>query len=365
MALVQMMIWDNMVIQQTHPINQAKDTQWTTVCSRLWQQNAMIISLSNQQTGHSGPRPVNLRRDARQIFQLLDVAFGQSLDRASRRTLDSHLSAANSGFYVPPILGPRNFISGFVWEEHERIIGNVSIMRTRSSERCLVANVAVHPSYRRQGIAHSLMAKAIDHIREQGASVVLLQVKEDNKGAQELYHSLNFETVGSTTHWRLGAGSGKSLTRENPGIRPLQRHEWQAAYKLDVASMKPDLNWPDPLTEDAYKGGFWQWLGGLFGGRQEEHWVTTGAQGKLTGLGGIRSQLGQRHQLWLRVAPAYRGQLERALLAKLLRRLPTLSYRGASLDHPADDALTNQLLQEALFRPDRTLVTMRLDVAGK
>jgi hypothetical protein len=77
---------------------------------------------------------------------------------------------------------------------------------------------------------------------------------------------------------------------------------------------------------------------------------------------GIWSEWGRPHQIALRVHPAWKGQLERPLLAKAIRRINYLSPRIVRIDHPDDDELTNQLLQAANFQPRRTLTHMSLDI---
>ena len=49
------------------------------------------------------------------------------------------------------------FVPGFVWEEDGSIIGNATLLQSDIPNRYLVANVAVHPDYRRRGIAKGLM----------------------------------------------------------------------------------------------------------------------------------------------------------------------------------------------------------------
>jgi len=79
-------------------------------------------------------------------------------------------------------------------------------------------------------------------------------------------------------------------------------------------------------------------------------------------LATILSQWGRSHACTIRVSPTHCGQLERPLLAKLLRRLQYLPYREVCFDHPADDTLMTQLLYEANFQRRRVLVVMRLDL---
>lgn len=52
----------------------------------------------------------------------------------------------------------------------------------------------VHPQRRRQGLARTLLAEAVDWAASLGATTAYLQVSEENLGAYELYESLGFRT---------------------------------------------------------------------------------------------------------------------------------------------------------------------------
>jgi hypothetical protein len=153
-----------------------------------------------------------------------------------------------------------------------------------------------------------------------------------------------------------GSGSG-------PYIRELRPQEWRAAYRLDQTSLHPDLNWPEVLPSDAYRTGFWRTLANFLNGRQIETWVTANTNYQLVGLGSILSEWGRSHQVIIRIHPAWYGQLERPLLAKLIRRFHYLPRRNVRIDHPDDDEVMNELLAEANFQPRRTLTHMRLDIS--
>ena len=320
----------------------------------------------------SGPRPINLRKDVQGVLSLLNVVFRPTLDATGQRTLNN-LSLSNQPWIILRLRQlADDFVPGFVWEEAGKIVGNVSLLTTKVRDRYVVANVAVHPAYRRRGIARDLMELAIDKIRGRGGHEVLLQVEENNSPAISLYNQLGFKIVGNMTSWRRslsrmallplspgekGVGDGSSIL-----LRPLRRGEWAAAWRLDRASMHPDLHWPEPLPRDAYKTGVLRWLGDLFSGRRAETWVAWSSEAEMVGLGTILSQWGRSHTLSLRVHPTWRGRIERVLLAKLLRRLHYLPRRSVRVEHPADDDVTTRLLREADFSVRRTLTVMKLDL---
>ena len=57
-------------------------------------------------------------------------------------------------------------------------------------------NVAVHPDYRRQGIAEKLCLALVEALKEKGNHCLTLEVRASNDPAKALYHKLGFEQVG-------------------------------------------------------------------------------------------------------------------------------------------------------------------------
>jgi hypothetical protein len=258
-----------------------------------------------------------------------------------------------------------------VWEDNGHIVGNVSLLPTRLLGRFIVANVAVHPHFRRRGIARALMEAVLDTVERHGGQVVMLQVRHDNDSAIRLYRSLGFHVAGNMTSWEASYAQVRLLPVEVSGrrpdqlgpfyVRPLRGGEWRLAWDLDRRSLPADLNWPDPLDPDAYRRDLWRRVDRLFGGRLQENWVAVTATDELAGVASILGEWGRAHTLSLRVPEAWRGAAERPLLAKLLRRLQYLPRRHIRLEHPAGDALVTDLLCEANFSARRTLTVMRYD----
>lgn len=58
-----------------------------------------------------------------------------------------------------------------------------------------ILNVAVHPDFRRNGIANELIDHTIKHFINKGAITVILEVRSSNKAAQKLYEKLGFITL--------------------------------------------------------------------------------------------------------------------------------------------------------------------------
>ncbi len=57
-------------------------------------------------------------------------------------------------------------------------------------------NVAVHPDYRRRGIAQRLVTDLIEELKQGGNSCLTLEVRASNEAAIALYEKLGFAEVG-------------------------------------------------------------------------------------------------------------------------------------------------------------------------
>ena len=59
-----------------------------------------------------------------------------------------------------------------------------------------VMNVAVHPDWRRQGIAEQLIETLIGELKNRGSKALMLEVRASNAPAIALYEKLGFRQVG-------------------------------------------------------------------------------------------------------------------------------------------------------------------------
>ncbi len=331
----------------------------------------MVITFSAARTGN-GPRPINPNSDFPQLVKLLKLVFAGEMENESRRMFDQAAATAQPALMwrLDPVLA--RLTPGFVWVEDGRIVGNVTLLTTRSPRRFLVANVAVHPDFRRRGIARMLMEAVGEDVRRRGGQEILLQVEYDNDPARVLYETMGYGTLGIMTTWKLSDSRIKDFARhealadlpELPPVRELPGRRWEEAYALDALALRADLNWPEQLERDAYKRSLTQRLLNFAGGRKVESWATMDDRDRLCGLASIHSEWGRAHQLSVRVHPDWQGTLERPLLQKVLRRTETLPRRRVILVHNAADEVMNQLAREAQFVRQRTLTHMRLVLAN-
>lgn len=83
----------------------------------------------------------------------------------------------------------------FVMESADgEIIGYLNLYLIAQEGHLL--NLAVHPDWRRQGLATTILSHTIEHIRERDALYLFLEVREKNQSAIGLYKKFGFEVVG-------------------------------------------------------------------------------------------------------------------------------------------------------------------------
>lgn len=57
-------------------------------------------------------------------------------------------------------------------------------------------NIAIHPDYRKQGIATELISALIEALNERGSHSLMLEVRASNEPAKSLYLKMGFDVVG-------------------------------------------------------------------------------------------------------------------------------------------------------------------------
>ena len=81
-----------------------------------------------------------------------------------------------------------------VSEASARAIGFVAARRATDEGEIL--NIAVHPDFRRRGIASGLLQAALEALRASGATSIFLELRASNLPARALYHHHGFVPSG-------------------------------------------------------------------------------------------------------------------------------------------------------------------------
>jgi ribosomal-protein-alanine N-acetyltransferase len=69
-----------------------------------------------------------------------------------------------------------------------------------------VTNVAVHPSFRRRGVARAALAHVLEEARRTGVELVFLEVRPTNTEAVALYESFGFRVIGRRKGYYFDTG---------------------------------------------------------------------------------------------------------------------------------------------------------------
>ena len=76
-----------------------------------------------------------------------------------------------------------------------------------------IASLAVHPDYRRRGVADALMRHTLAGLRADGVRRVELMVRTGNAAAAQLYRALGFRRVRTVARYYEDGGDGFLMAR--------------------------------------------------------------------------------------------------------------------------------------------------------
>jgi len=305
-------------------------------------------------------RSLNMLRDLSTVADLIELCFSPTMDQDGQRYLsdmrrasrdDKFLSWANHMAESTSLP-----LTGYVWEEHNKIIGNASLIpfRDKGQRIYLIANVATHPDHRRRGIGRILTQRAIEHARNKKATAIWLHVRDDNPGAVKLYEDLGFQEIVRRTNWQADPDS--SFPKSASDIQIVPRHPRFWSQQQDwLRRLYPEaLSWYQPLNLTALKPGLMNWLYMLFMDFNIKQWAAVRGDDLLATLtwmpygGRTESMYG---------ATSTEADPE-ALTQLLIHVRRALSNRSTlSLDYPAGE-MTDAILA-AGFKPRRTLIWMK------
>lgn len=307
---------------------------------------------------HPHLRPLNILRDLPAVADLIEMCFSDTMDSEGKRYIQDMRRAGNDNSFIKwanRVADSTSLpLTGYIWEENNQIVGNISVVpfRHRGQKLYLIANVAVHPNHRRKGIARTLTQRALQHIREKKVRDVWLHVRADNPEAILLYTKLGFNERSRRTTWQTNPGHYEI---NKPEIQITKRHPnfWQT-QRLWLMRLYPDvLAWHQNWNFNSLRPGLWNWLYLLFVDMNIRQWAA------------IKHNQLQATLSWIphgRGESLFAGTGERsdpeALTALLIhaRREMLHYYPKLLLEFPVSDF--DSAIQAAGFKQVRTLIWM-------
>ncbi|MCS6907579.1 MAG: GNAT family N-acetyltransferase, partial [Anaerolineales bacterium] len=294
-------------------------------------------------------RPLDPSKDLWKIADLIELCFAETLDQSGREYIRQLRQVAKDPHYFwigsseNHLYAPRE---GFVWEEEGKIVGNLSLFRfcTRMGIEYLIANVAVHPEFRRRGIAKLLTQRALDHIRRRGGCRAWLNVREDNQPAYLLYCKLEFVEQLRRTHWQFSPDSSpmrlKSPSPLLTGQLQIKRRsplDWELHKRWLLSTYPPDYHWHLDFQLSCFKPGFLTWLRNFLNSTSYQHYSILLNQ-NLIGVATLQSTY-KDYYLWMACDPrweeeAFEGFLNTFLGQRGLKRKILLDYPASRAVQP-------------------------------
>ena len=324
---------------------------------------AAITQSINSPSTSSRVRPFNARRDLGAVADLIERCFAGSLDADGERYLRQMREMARApGFLRLASLGAEMggapFI-GYVWEQDDKIVGNVSLIPHRLGGRIqyLMANVVVDPDYRRQGIARGLTGQAVEHAAIRGATELWLHVREDNAGAFALYRDMDFKERARRTTWHSQREYPRSDPPPGVELGPRRAQHWPMQKTWLEGSYPPELSWHLPLNLSGLQPGLWGGIKRFFSNQFIRQWSAL-RDNKLQAVVIWQSTFSHANALWLAAPADCDGDVISALLVHARRYISTRT--PLMLDYPARQH--EDVIQAAGFYQHQTLIWMRVKI---
>ena len=311
-------------------------------------------------------RPLNILRDLPRVADLIELCFANSMDSEGQSYVRQMRRASRDASFMRwasnAIEGASMPLSGYVWEQDGRIIGNASLVpfRNKGKRIYLIANVATHPNHRRKGIARALTEQVMQHAHQRGVNELWLHVRADNPGAVQMYTDLGFVERARRTTWRAskdGHLSPATLSRSNqalglPTVTKRHARYWPQQLTWLNQLHPEELNWYRSLNWNSLKPGLWSWFYRTFVEFDLRQWAVQ-RNGRLQGVLAWMPTT-RNSSLWLACDSIADSESITLLLQKAHREL---GYpKVLKLDHPV--GLQEEALLAANFQVVRTLIWM-------
>ena len=306
-------------------------------------------------------RPLNPLRDLSAVADLVEVCFQTTMDKDGRRYLqDMRRSASDSAFMRWATKTSDSIslpLTGYVWEDNGRIVGNVSLIpyNRRNMRVYLIANVATHPDFRRRGIARMLTKAAMNHAREKHANQIWLHVREDNPEAITLYQDLGFKEYFRRTTYHSSASAPILQASPDIQVRSRRAQDWSTQSTWLEQAHPEGVGWYYTNFWNVLKPDMLHSLGNFLSDINVNHWIAL-RDGRMQASASVIYGRDRVDFLW---AAAPRENADDALHALLARVRSFIDpRRGLLLEYPAH--VSENAIRAAGFAMHRTLLWMKV-----
>jgi ribosomal protein S18 acetylase RimI-like enzyme len=306
-------------------------------------------------------RPFDLRQDIDGMIDLVEVAFADDEARMGQ-SLRAEFQAARKVLPLLLIMERisdtfRHTFDGFICEEQGRIVALVNVGRAGlNKKRWEVGNVATHPDYRGKGLARQLVNRSIEHARQYGAEICVLDVRDDNQPAYKLYESLGFLHYDSNIDLKLET-LPETQSLPIPAdftLRRMKFNEWQPRYDLALRETPPQVQEFLPVNISDYRVAPLERVMQPIATRLQKidslRWAVEKG-GRLAGYLSLSARRTPKmtHRMILRVDPAYRQELTEPLLTLALEKFRLYPSQTINTSIRKDNQHQRELLKKYGF----------------
>ena len=305
-------------------------------------------------------RALNPNTDLRAIADLIELCFKDTIDDDGLdyiRYLRKIASEQNS-YPIGAVrrLHPLAPIQGFIYEVEGRIVGNLSMIPFHKNGDFvfLIANVAVHPDFRRQRIAFDLTARSLKYARQKSAKSTWLQVRNDNPAAIELYQQMGFIEKCRRSTYTIK--SKNRLTRPIDSeikIRNRKKNEWEKQQQLMMEVYPDEVRWNLGLREKRFIPGFWHELSRILSGISISN-ISISNGNELLGFASLERTTLFADNLWIVTEEKYDDEVIRAAVPYF--RSSTISMRPQTVNYPVNRG--EHVFMSLGFEKNHTLIWM-------
>lgn len=304
-------------------------------------------------------RPLQKRKDLAAVANLVEMCFADTMDPDGRDYVRHlrFLAQEYTGWGGNPFERLQLPVQGFLWEEDQMVVGNLTLIpfSTKGRKYFLIANVATHPAYRGRGIARKLTLTALDYVRTHGATSAWLHVRDDNPIAIGLYETLGFEERLRRTIWQCDTYIDKEIQVQNNGVQVGKRtmKDWtQQSTWLDRI-YPPEVSWNLPLNKSRLEPGWLKPLQMAMSGEKVVH-LAARRENELIGLVTWEPSRTYADTLWLATDPGKEEFAVRALMVGIQKVLSR--ERPLMVNYPEGHAVA--AFEQSGFVPHMTLIWM-------